>query len=63
MKLPKKAIMREDKWTGMKDSRRLVAKKGESILIYDASREDVWLCKNIKNETFSCIPKNLNIAQ
>lgn len=54
MKLPAKATMREDKWTGMKDSRRLVAKKGESVLIYNTDHSPVFLCTNHKGETFSC---------
>lgn len=42
-----------DKYTGNKDSRKIVAAKDERIFVYDTSRQDVYLARNSKQETFS----------
>jgi hypothetical protein len=61
MTLPQKAAMNSDKWTGAKDSLRIIAKKGESVLIYNIDHSPVFLCLNSKNETFSVHMTNLII--
>lgn len=42
-----------DKYTGNKDSRKIVAKEGERIFVYSVERSDVYLARNSKGETFS----------
>lgn len=59
--LPAKAIMREDKLTGMKDTKRIVAKKGEVVQIYNVDHSPVFLCYNSRNEPFSVHMDNLII--
>ena len=61
MTLPCTAVMKEDKWTGMKDSRRTVAKKGDRVQVYNVDHDPVYLCTNDKNETFSIHKDNLII--
>lgn len=58
---PIKAKILFDKWTGMKDSLKLLAAKDSTVYVYDQSREDVWLCKNSKGLTFSCRKENLKV--
>jgi hypothetical protein len=53
MNLPIKATMKSEKLTGMKGTKRIIAKKGEQILIYNIDHSPVYLCTNSKNETFS----------
>lgn len=61
MKLPAKATMKEEKFIMIDKKKVVIAEKGAKVIVYNTDHSPVFLCKNIKGETFSTSMDNLII--
>lgn len=61
MKLPAQATMKEEKFIMIDKKKVVIAEKGAKVTVYNIDHSPVFLCKNIKGETFSTRMDNLII--